>query len=178
MRIPVFMSYSSPYTQKQEQFIQAVKKFLMDRGFEPRTLGVTDYDMEEPLTAVRRMLLESNGLIAIAFRRGHIIQGIENEGNKEREKSLNDQYFSSPWCQIEPAMAYQLGLPILIFREKGVMANGILEKGVAGTYLPEFDLKISPKKYLATDEWLQIVGTWEGYVRSVRKAKGKPPQLY
>jgi len=37
------------------------------RGLEPRTLGVTDYDMDAPLKAIRRLMLESNGLITIAL---------------------------------------------------------------------------------------------------------------
>jgi hypothetical protein len=49
-----------------------LKSILKNRGFEPRTLGVTDYDMQEPLTAIRRLMLESNGLLTIAFRRGFI----------------------------------------------------------------------------------------------------------
>lgn len=31
-------------------------------------------------------------------------------------------------------MAVQIGLPVLILRESGVVADGILEKGVLGTY--------------------------------------------
>jgi len=44
------------------------------RGLEPRTLGVTDYDMDAPLKAIRRLMLESNGLITIAFKRALITE--------------------------------------------------------------------------------------------------------
>ena len=69
MRIPIFLSYSTPYTVRQEKFIADVKNYLLARGLEPRTLGVTDYDTDEPLVASRRLMMESNGLITMAFRR-------------------------------------------------------------------------------------------------------------
>ena len=177
MNIPVFLSYASPYNEEQRLFIKKVQDFLRSRGLEPRTLGVTDYDNDEPLTAIRRLMLESNGLLAIAFRRYYIEEGKEKPLSKN-ETVISDQYFSSPWCQIEPAMAFQLGLPILLFRESGVIANGVLERGVIGTYLPEFDLSKPIDTYFESEEWLQLIGVWEGSVRAVRKAKGTPPRLY
>ena len=75
-------------------------------------------------------------------------------------------------------MAFQLGLPVLILREKGVIAEGILEKGVLGVYMPEFDLSGSLDEYFQSREWVQIIQKWEGYVRRVVENKGKPPLLY
>ena len=75
-------------------------------------------------------------------------------------------------------MAFQIGLPTLILRENGVVADGILEKGVVGTYMPEFDLSNPSGSYLNSAEWGQIIRKWEGYVASVVESKGNPPQLY
>ena len=174
MNTSVFLSYPRPYNDQQTAFIDEVKKHLLDHGFEPRTLGVSDYGFEEPLTQVRRLLLESNGLVAVAFRRYSVEKGeIKTSG-----EDISGKYFSSAWCQLEPAMAFQLGLPILIYREKDVIDDGIFEKGVAGIYLPEFDLSKPIAEYFDSEEWKQIVGDWEGCVRAVRKAKGMPPRLY
>jgi hypothetical protein len=52
-----------------------------------------------------------------------------------------------------------MGLPILVLREAGVIEDGILEKGVAGIYLPEFDLYKKPD-YLQTNEWKQLFNQW------------------
>lgn len=180
MKISVFLSYPKPFKKEQEQFIQEVSDFLERRGFEARTLGVTDYDMNAPLTAIRRLMLESNGILTIAFRRTYVKHGTSKPESDIMEPSIsvNHQWFTSPWCHIEPAMAYQIGLPILVFREKGVMADGILEKGVTGTYLPEFDLDKPVDGYLESEEWKQIIGSWEGRVRKVVEIKGQPPLLY
>ena len=81
-------------------------------------------------------------------------------------------------AHIEPAMAFQLGLPVLILREKDVVADGLLEKGIVGLYMPEFDLETSFDDYLQSHEWKGIIGKWEGYVRSVVDHKGRPPELF
>jgi hypothetical protein len=96
-----------------------------------RTLGVTDYDMDAPLKAIRRLMLESNGMITVAFRRTYIERGTANYQTDIptlRAHQFTDSWLTSPWAHIEPAMAYQIGLPILLLREDGVIADGLLEK--------------------------------------------------
>ena len=176
MNQPIFLSYPQSFTSEQEDFIIELKNYLSTRKLTGRTLGVTDYDSEAPLVAIRRLMLESNGLITVAFKRTLISNGKYKPGNHE-EKDISNQWLTSPYCHIEPAMAFQIGLPILILREKGVIADGILEKGVTGIYLPEFDLS-SKSNYLKSNEWEQIIAKWEGHVRKVIENKGLPPKLY
>jgi len=176
----VFLSYPKPFLQSQQLFINELSAYLTEGGFLPRTLGVTDYDVDEPLTAIRRLMLECNGLLTIAFRRSNIITGVGNPSSDvgASEYQITNRWLTSPWCHIEPAMAFQIGLPILILREKGVIADGILEKGVTGTYLPEFDLSQPAENYLNSKEWKQIIAKWESYVRQVVENKGRPPKLF
>ena len=181
MNIPVFMSYPKPFMEKQNEFIEGVRRYLRMRGLEPRTLGVSDYDMDAPLRAIRRLMFESNGLITIAFRRILIERGAARSGADvpgSTKVKMDGTWLTSPWAQIEPAMAYQLGLPILLFREAGVLADGILEQGVVGLYMPEFDTSSPIDAYFESDEWRSILGKWEGHVRAVVEQKGSPPQLY
>ncbi|WP_430455072.1 hypothetical protein [Rheinheimera sp.] len=177
MKRSVFLSYPQPFNIKQANFIKEISDYLINRGFEPRTLGVTDYDMDAPLKAIRRLMLESNGLITVAFRRTHIKNGT-SKPDSANENKLNNVWLTSPYSHIEPAMAFQVGLPVLLIREKGVIADGVLEKGVIGTYLPEFDLDMPTSNYLASKEWEQIIHKWEGYVSQVIEHKGNPPRLY
>ena len=135
--------------------------------------------MEEPLTAIRRWMFECNGIITVAFRRTLIEQGaIKPESdNDDTETILKNTWITSPYSHIEPAMAFQIGLPVLIIREKGVIADRVLERGVIGTYLPEFNLDDDVEMSLNSNEWNQILGKWEGYVRTVVDNKGRPPKL-
>jgi hypothetical protein len=181
MAISVFLSYPKPCFGRQQEFVERVYHYLTSRGLEPRTLGVTDYDMDAPLTAIRRLMLESNGLITIAFRRTFVEKGtarLRTDIANLAESSIDGAWMTTPWAHIEPAMAYQLGLPILIFREAGVMADGVLEKGVVGLYMPEIDLDRPVEHYFKSPEWNAIIGRWEGFVRSVVDRKGKPPSLF
>ncbi len=75
------------------------------RGLEPRTLGVTDYDWDAPLKAIRRLMLESNGLITIAFKRSLITEAKIRSGSdisEIKESKLQNVWFTSPYCQIDP----------------------------------------------------------------------------
>ncbi len=181
MGISIFLSYPKPCFGRQKAFVDRIGAYLMERGFGPRTLGVTDYDMDAPLTAIRRLMLESNGLLTIAFRRTYVEKGtarLRTDIDTLREETIDGMWLTTPWAHIEPAMAYQLGLPVLILREKGVLAEGILERGVVGLYMPEFDLDASVDDYFLAAEWKGIIGKWEGYVRSVVDRKGRPPELF
>lgn len=181
MKIPVFLSYGKPHQGSQQAFINRLETYLRGRGLEPRTLGVTDYDMDAPLKAIRRLMLESNGLITVAFRRTLVVEGKSRPAADlpdAKETVIRDLWLTSPYCQIEPAMAYQLGLPTLILRERGVHQEGLLEKGVVGTYMPEFTLDEKTSDYLESPEWNDLIGRWEGFVRAVVDKKGSPPRLY
>ena len=181
MRISVFLSYPTPCFSRQRDFIAKISDFLKAQGLEPRTLGVTDYDMDTPLKAIRRLMIESNGLITVAFRRTYIEKGTQryrSDIDELQETQMDGKWMTTPWPHIEAAMAYQLGLPILIYREKGVVDDGILERGVVGLYMPEFDLDKLKDDYFMSPEWSGIIGKWEGYVRAVVEKKGSPPQLY
>ena len=181
MSISVFLSYPKPCFGQQKVFVETIYKYLAGRGFAPRTLGVTDYDMDAPLTAIRRLMLESNGLLTIAFRRTYVEKGtarLRTDIETLREEPIDGKWLTTPWAHIEPAMAYQLGLPVLILRENGVLADGILERGVVGLYMPEFDLGGRIDDYLETAEWKGMIGKWEGFVRSVVDHKGRPPELF
>lgn len=177
MKHSIFLSYPNPYNKKQENFIKQVSSKIREMGYDPRTLGRTDYDLSSPLSSIRRLMNESNGLITFAFRRTKIESAKCRPGTKY-EEHIKDKWLTSPYCHIEPAMAFQMGLPILILRELGVIEDGLLEKGAVGMYMPEFNLNDSSKNYLDSDEWLQIFSTWSLQVSNVIKLKGEPPKLY
>jgi hypothetical protein len=48
MNISVFLSYPKPCFDRQQLFVSRIMDYLHQRGFAPRTLGVTDYDMDAP----------------------------------------------------------------------------------------------------------------------------------
>ena len=177
MNTSVFLSYPQPFNSDQQAFIDALKQHMISRDLEPRTLGVTDYDPDVPLRAIRRLMLESNGIITVAFRRTLVDQGSSRPGTTSAF-SLDGKWLTSPYAQIEPAMAFQIGLPTLILREDGVVPEGILEKGITGLYMPVFNLKTPSASYLLSPEWGQIFKKWIHQVENVRERKGQPPSFF
>lgn len=167
-----------PYNESQQAFADALLERLVGEQLMPRTLGVTDWDPEVPLAAIRRLMLDCNGLISIAFRRTFVEAGEIRPGSDSAE-ALTGAWQTSPWPHIEVAMAFQIGLPILVLREAGVLADGVLERGVTGLYLPQFDLDRSvPDSYFDNPELQQLLKRWIGQVNAVVTAKGTPPRLY
>ncbi|WP_430250439.1 hypothetical protein [Neorhizobium sp. DAR64860/K0K1] len=181
MNIPVFVSRPTPHLEAQVRFVDAFKLELRARGFEPLTLGPgSSYDYDAPLVGIRRILTHCCGLVSVAFRRTHVVSATRHFGADiagRAEEPAMDLWFTSPYCQIEPAMAFQLGLPILILREEGVIAEGVLEKGVTGLYLPEFSLDTS-SSFINSEECHRLLDQWGGYVRMTYKRRGDPPKLY
>ncbi len=181
MRVPVFLSRPTPHLQAQQQFLTEFADVLTDRGFEPITMGrESSYDYDAPLVGIRRLLTHCCGLVSVAFRRTHAIEvkkfpSADISGLAEQD--LSNVWFTSPYCQIEPAMAFQLGLPVLILKEEGVVGEGVLEKGVTGLYLPEFCLA-DGRAFIDSTECRSLLDQWGGSVRSVYKRRGDPPRLF
>lgn len=74
-------------------------------------------------------------------------------------------------------MGFQLGLPVLAFRESGVIADGVLEHGVMASYMPEVSLDGDVDSFLQSPEWRQLINRFEADVRERRRQKGIPSLL-
>lgn len=181
MKIPVFLSRPTPHLKAQVSFLDEITAELDARGLQPLSLGPgSTYDYDAPLVGIRRILAHCCGLVSVAFRRVHATSAIRHPGADlagRAEEGPHELWFTSPYCQIEPAMAFQLGLPILILREHGVLAEGLLEKGVTGLYMPEFRLD-DASSFVAGEECRRLLDQWGAYVRTVHRRRGDPPLLF
>jgi hypothetical protein len=177
MPIQVFLSYPRPFSESQADLVALVRRYFRDRDLEPHTLGVSDYDTEVPLASIRRLMMECHGVLVLALRRYRIDQGAavyKSKGGEVVERSIAGDWLTSPWCHIEAGMGFQLGLPVLVFRERGVLADGVLEQDVMASYMPEIELDQGADSFLQTSEWRQLVNRFEADVREWRKRKGLP----
>jgi len=184
--IPIFLSYgrpitpSPPVTPSQQTFINRLCEYLISRGLEPRTFGVSDYSLLEPLPAIKRVMLETNGLLAIAFARDFAETYVYRKGDPS-EFTFSNVWFSTPYTQIETAMAFQQGLPIFIARENLVSddgrISGVLEKGVLDLRIPSFAVN-DPDTFFNGEEFKQIINMWENQVRNYHNRKGFPSVRY
>ena len=192
MGVPIFLSRATPEENTdrgaaQKRLLEELTGYLQDRGLEPWTVGETHF-AAHGIDEIRGLIHRANGLITVAFKRDRVVRGAQIQGQPAR---LADQLWTAPgedvvttpWCHMETAMAYQIGLPILILIEDGVRADGALEKGVIGEYPPEFtvdpalpDLDSAFRQ--DAEKWRQLVRTWEGNVREVVRTRSRPAALF
>lgn len=178
-KINIFVSLSSPINRKQLAFRDSLWEYLKKHGMDAVTLGYNIYDMEYPLRGIKNWMKQCYGLICIGFRRSHIQEGfvykkavikdrytIENEN--EPGDLLDNKWLTSSFCHIETAMAFQFGIPILVFRESGVVSDGMLETGNMGLYMPEFSLdQKTPEDYMHSKEFTQLMALWMERVKNI-----------
>lgn len=174
MQIPIFLSYAKPFNKNQERFINKVNLHLEENGFTSQTLGVNYHGISAPLVNIKTMMSECYGLLSIAFRRAYVEKGTGKPGTElanQEEYDISEKWITSPYCQIEPSMAFQIGMPILIFRENEVIADGILEKGVIPHYMPVFDLDTPIDEYFKSSEWTKLIKDWKVLVLKYKTKK-------
>jgi len=178
-RIPTFLSYATPYNSLQSAFLDAVIIQTRDNLLFPRTLGRSDQYTEIPLISIRRMILSSYGLMAIAFKRAYVQDAISKPGSPS-EQIFQNFWLSSPYLQIEPSMAFQHGLPVAIFVESGVSMNGvfggILEIGAAPLSIVTFNLNSATDitDFFNSVYWKETFLDWVGNVRAYYGRQTEP----
>ena len=192
MGLPIFLSRATPQTSgetgaAQTSFLRALTEYLGTRGLEPWTVGDTHF-AAHGIDEIRGLINRANGMITVAFKRDRVLgRGVAAPPPPRLADSLwtegPDTFVTTPWCHMEAAMAFQVGLPILILIEAGVRADGALEQGVIGEYPPTFELNGEVSDLDSCfgkdqEKWRQLVRTWEGNVREVVRSRSVPPPLF
>ncbi|MCJ8009309.1 hypothetical protein ACFFF5_12905 [Lederbergia wuyishanensis] len=161
-RIPVFFSHqnlftlgpSTPPFSKEQEFVirmfREIKRVLLF----PRTIPNTDQYPDTTLENIRRAVNSSYGAAAVLLK-------------QTRPTDQGEPY--SPFLQIEPSMAYQRGLPLLLVKQSTVKAGGIW--GDAGPLAPFtpliwFSDTTSVNEFFNSVQWQEALQNWAGQVRS------------
>lgn len=161
-RIPIFFSHqnlftlgpSQPPLSEEQKFIIRMFKEIKSVLLFPRTIPNTDDYPNTTLQDIRTMVNSSYGLAAALLK-------------PTRPTTPNDLY--SPFLQIEPSMAYQYGLPLLLVRQYSFVAGGIW--GGSGPLAPFTPLEwhsenTSVDEFFDSVAWKEALQNWAGQVRS------------
>jgi len=124
MTINVFVSVGSPGTDEQERFTDSIERLLQLGGMESNRGG---YSSVAPLKKINESIGPCSGAVIIAFERMYAKKALEQRGG-DKEKSHDIYKLPTVWNQIEAAMAYSAGLPLLIVAEKGLADEGLLKQ--------------------------------------------------
>lgn len=125
MSTKVFVSAGTPADESQRVFRDAVMNAIELTGFTPRLLGMKDWDYKNPLRGVRRAMNECRGVVVVAYARYQIDAGSELRQGGGRP--LESVAFPTAWNQIEAAMAYEKGLPLLVVAETRLRREALLD---------------------------------------------------
>lgn len=137
--IPVYMSVGRPHLPAQQQFLDRLQAQLSASGFEPKTLGVTQYSYLSPLEAIRRLMNRCAGAVVVGLERTHCLIGYDRQGSAD-EREFTHRRLSTVWCHLEAGMAFQVGLPLLILRDSALQVEGILDPAISGHFVFSVDL--------------------------------------
>ncbi len=152
----VFVSVGGTATEEQESFVRAVEERLRSEGLAPHTVGRNAFSVDSPLKTVTELLDKCSGTVVIALERMYFPNGIEKRGGL-KEFPVADVKLATPWNQIEAAMAYSRGHPLMIIVEKGVKNEGLLERGY-DWYVQS--VPVDPS-ILASPEFNGVLASWK-----------------
>jgi hypothetical protein len=166
--IEVYVSHPFPHRKEQSDFLDSLRSALAERGLAPCTTSALEDPKASLLSSIRSRIVSSHGLIVVAFRKTWVHQGTirkDSEIAALPSVEISGSWLTSPYCQIEPAMAYAHSLPIMALLERGVLPEGILTHASDVFRTPEIDLGGSLHDYFHSEEWVQKFSEWEFHVR-------------
>lgn len=173
-RVPVFLSHPSKLNSTQQEFVSTIIMEIKKSLLLPRTLPVSEQYPEPPLTNIRRMILSSYGFIALNLSQRDV-RSLQNNLGEELNFTT---WEGSLFAQIEPAMAFQFGLPMLLIRESTVEQTGIWSFGIGPFLLLEWNPNLPLEDFFNSNVWLQIFQNWISQVRNGFYLQTQPPFKY
>ncbi len=126
MKSKVFISIGSACSPLHSEAAEAIFRVLETAGFSPRQMDKTEWSVEQPLSAIKRVIDECEGVVVVAFSRYHFASGTERKKGGG-DQPLHDVRLPTVWNQIEAALGYARGLPLFVIAEDGLLESGLLE---------------------------------------------------
>lgn len=114
-----------PYQKGLEIFLTR----LNDLGFQPRTLGTTDYPTKAPLDGVIEIMSQCKGAVILGYPQISISTGSIKGKNLAEAIVLPTE-----WNHIEAGLAYSNKLPLLVIHHIGIN-RGIFDRGALNSFL-------------------------------------------
>ncbi|WP_429472492.1 hypothetical protein [Neobacillus sp. B4I6] len=173
-RIPIFLSTTTHLNDKQNQFLNRLILEIENALLFPRTLPLSESYPEIILTDIRRLVSSSYGMLAMNFRRFFVDIVNTNVG---QPPSTTPFWEGSVYSQVEPSMAFQFGLPLLLVREDNTdQNNGIWAGGIAplNTFIIWDSENQTVDEFFSTIEWREAFANWSAEVRNAYYIQTEP----
>lgn len=168
-QIPVFLSHPTSVTMNNLQisFLIRLMSELKKELLFPRTLPNTEQYPESTMTSIRRMVNSSFGMITLNLTRRKV-EVIETNGATVFDNDIGKQFWTgSVFSFIEPAMAYQKGLPELFITEADVSEQDVNQQGGIFPFrVLIWDSSKGIDYFFESVEWKEMLQNWSAEVRS------------
>jgi hypothetical protein len=150
---PVFLSRPTALDQTSSKEADRFERFLNGHGFHPVRLGGGSYSTKAPLQAVIDLMKTCNGAIILGYPKQTIcISGFSADFRIE---------LSTPWNQIEGALAYALQKPTLVVSHTGVK-GGVFDYGITGEFVLRANLE--SEGWFQTPEFTGVFNDWKAKI--------------
>lgn len=180
-QIPVFLSHptSTTLNNLQISFLLRLMKELKKELFFPRTLPNTEQYPESTMISIRRMILSSYGMVTLNLARLKV-EIIDNNGASVYDGDIGTQYWTgSTFSFIEPAMAFQYGLPQLFITEAILSGQDVYESGGILPYrVLVWDSSKGIDYFFESVEWKEMIKNWAAEVRTGYYIQTSPDYEY
>ena len=162
--LDVFVSVGCTANEEQEAFVRAVEDRLRAEGLSPHTVGRNTFSSEAPLKTVTDLLDKCRGTVVIALERVYFPLGIEKR-NGPNQVTLGQTSLPTPWNQIEAALSYGRGLPLLVLVADGIRSEGLLEPGYDW-----YVQRVAPTAdALHSNEFNGVLASWKQKIQAAPK---------
>lgn len=177
-RIPIFLSTTTHLNDNQQRFLNRLILEIENALLFPRTLPLSESYPESILTDIRRLVSSSYGMLAVNLRRFKIQTVDVNAGSLPPATPF---WTGSVYSQVEPSMAFQFGLPLLLVREEDTDANnGIWAGGIAplNLFIVWHSETQTVDQFFSTPEWKSAFANWSAQVRNAFYIQTEPQFQY
>lgn len=141
-----------PYRKGLEIFLTR----LNDLGFQPHTLGTTDYPTKAPLDGVIEIMSQCKGAVILGYPQISISSGSIKDENIEGTIVLPTE-----WNHIEAGLAYSKKLPLLVIHHIGIV-RGIFDRGAINSFL--FSKDLTNPEWSTKDDISGAIRSWRDEV--------------
>jgi hypothetical protein len=168
-QVPVFLSHptSTTLNNLQIKFLLRLMDELKKVLLFPRTLPNTEQYPESTMTSIRRMINSSFGMITLNLARIKV-RVIDTNGATVYANEIGREYWTgSTFSFIEPAMAFQRGLPQLFITESTEASQDVFEAGgITPFRVLVWDSSKGIDFFFSSVEWKEALQNWSAEVRS------------
>lgn len=168
-QIPIFLSHPTSVTMNNLQIsflIRLINELKKELLF-PRTLPNTEQYPESTMTSIRRMINSSFGMLTLNLARRKV-EVIDTNGATVYDNDIGRQFWTgSVFSFIEPAMAFQRGLPELFITEATVSEQDVNQQGGIFPFrVLIWDSSKGIDYFFESVEWKEVLQNWSAEVRS------------